>query len=238
MNLLNKLTIKNLILNKKRTIVTIMGIILSVALITAVSSMYASGISSLINFEINRSGNYHAHFKNVPASSLATFKNNLGVSKILITKDLGYASINSENPDKPYAFIKAYTKDSLDNLSVNLTEGRLPENESEIIIPSSLGGYIVSSIGEKAFFGKIMMTSVIMPEGITYIGNNAFSGCLMLESVKIPETVTYLGNGCFTSCSELESVILNNSISSIFSKIFNKQSSSTSKFITSSYKSK
>lgn len=93
--------------------------------------------------------------------------------------------------------------------------------ESEIIIPSSLGGYIVSSIGEKAFFGKIMMTSVIMPEGITYIGNNAFSGCLMLESVKIPETVTYLGNGCFTSCSELESVILNNSISSIPDNCFN-----------------
>ncbi len=159
MNLLNKLTIKNLILNKKRTIVTIMGIILSVALITAVSSMYASGISSLINFEINRSGNYHAHFKNVPASSLATFKNNLGVSKILITKDLGYASINSENPDKPYAFIKAYTKDSLDNLSVNLTEGRLPENESEIIIPTHLktngrlelkvGDTITLNVGER-----------------------------------------------------------------------------------------
>ena len=51
MSLLNKLTIKNLLLNKKRTIVTIIGIILSVALITAVSSMYASGIQTLINYE-------------------------------------------------------------------------------------------------------------------------------------------------------------------------------------------
>ena len=48
MNLLNKLTTKNLTLNKKRTIVTIIGIILSVALITAVASMYASGIQMLI----------------------------------------------------------------------------------------------------------------------------------------------------------------------------------------------
>ena len=59
MDLLNKLTIKNLKLNKKRTIVTIIGIILSVALITAVASMYSSGIKSLINFETREKGNFH-----------------------------------------------------------------------------------------------------------------------------------------------------------------------------------
>ncbi len=93
--------------------------------------------------------------------------------------------------------------------------------ESEIIIPSSLGGYVVTSIGEQAFFGKIMMNSVILPEGITYIGDNAFSGCLSLQSIEIPETVTYLGNGCFTSCPELKSVVLNDSISSIPDNCFN-----------------
>lgn len=51
MNLLNKLTIKNLKLNRKRSIVTIIGIMLSVALITAVASIYASGIQSLIKYE-------------------------------------------------------------------------------------------------------------------------------------------------------------------------------------------
>ena len=49
MDLLNKLTIKSLKLNKKRTIVTIIGIMLSVALITAVATMYSSAIKSLIN---------------------------------------------------------------------------------------------------------------------------------------------------------------------------------------------
>ena len=47
MDLLKKLTIKNLKLNKKRTIVTIIGIMLSVALITAVASMYNSCILHL-----------------------------------------------------------------------------------------------------------------------------------------------------------------------------------------------
>ena len=54
MNLLNKLTIKNLKLNKKRTIVTIIGIMLSVALITAVSSMFFSVKTSFINYEKNK----------------------------------------------------------------------------------------------------------------------------------------------------------------------------------------
>ena len=51
MNLLNKLTKKNLILNKKRTTVTIIGIILSVALITALASLIISFNKSLLVFE-------------------------------------------------------------------------------------------------------------------------------------------------------------------------------------------
>lgn len=62
MTLLNKLTIKNLKLNRKRTIVTIIGIMLSVALITAVASMYASGIKSLIKYETIIKGDFHTPF--------------------------------------------------------------------------------------------------------------------------------------------------------------------------------
>ena len=70
MTLLNKLTIKNLKLNKKRTIVTIIGIMLSVALITAVASMYASGIKSLIKYETLIKGDFHTAFYNVPTSDI------------------------------------------------------------------------------------------------------------------------------------------------------------------------
>ena len=138
MNLLNKLTIKNLKLNKKRTIVTIIGIMLSVALITAVASMYASGIKSLITFEIRDQGNFHASFYNVPISELYTFENNRSIETINIIKGIGYAKIDSKNPDKPYACIKALTKESLENLSINLVKGRLPENDNEIVIPTHL----------------------------------------------------------------------------------------------------
>lgn len=138
MNLLNKLTIKNLKLNKKRTIVTIIGIMLSVALITAVASIYASGIKSLIKFETHEKGNFHTVFYDVPAQDIDVFEKNRNIEKVFITKNIGYAKIDSKNEYKPYAYIKAFSKDSLNNLSVKLVEGRLPENENEIVIPTHL----------------------------------------------------------------------------------------------------
>lgn len=138
MTLLNKLTIKNLKLNKKRTIVTIIGIMLSVALITAVASMYASGIKSLIKYETLIKGDFHTAFYNVPISDIDKFVNNRNIEKLNITEGLGYAKIDSKNEDKPYAYLKGFTKDALNNLSVRLVKGRLPENTNEIVIPTHL----------------------------------------------------------------------------------------------------
>ena len=138
MTLLNKLTIKNLKLNKKRTIVTIIGIMLSVALITAVASMYASGIKSLIKYEAIIKGDFHTAFYNVPTSDIDKFVNNRNIEKLNITEGLGYAKVDSKNEDKPYAYLKGFTKDALNNLSVRLVKGRLPENTNEIVIPTHL----------------------------------------------------------------------------------------------------
>ena len=138
MNLLNKLTIKNLKLNKKRTVVTIIGIMLSVALITAVASMYASGIKSLIDYETKLKGNFHTVFYNVPVSDMDKFENNRNIETLNITKGIGYAKVDSKNEDKPYAYIKGFTKESLNNLSIRLVNGRLPENDNEIVIPTHL----------------------------------------------------------------------------------------------------
>lgn len=138
MTLLNRLTIKNLKLNKKRTIVTIIGIMLSVALITAVASMYASGIKSLIKYETLIKGDFHTAFYNVPTGDIDKFINNRNIEKLNITEGLGYAKIDSKNEDKPYAYLKGFTKDALNNLSIRLVNGRLPENTNEIVIPTHL----------------------------------------------------------------------------------------------------
>lgn len=152
MNLLNKLTIKNLKLNKKRTIVTIIGIMLSVALITAVTTIYVSGLKSLVTYEKLVKGNYHVEFLNVPLNDVTKIKNNLGVDKVFLTQEVGYAKINeSKNVNKPYAYILAFDKDSLKNLSVSLIEGRLPENSDEIVISNHLlsNGRVKLKVGEE-----------------------------------------------------------------------------------------
>lgn len=151
MNILNKLTIKNLKLNKKRNIATIIGIMLSVALITAVATMYSSSIKSLIKFETHEKGNFHVAYYRVPEEEVKSLINNRKIEDVYLTQDIGYAKLeNSKNAYKPYAFVKAFTKTSLENLSVKLTEGRLPENESEIVIPTHLktNGRVVLNIGD------------------------------------------------------------------------------------------
>lgn len=159
MSLFKKLTYKNLSLNKKRTIVTIIGITLSVALLTAVCTMYASLLSSLVSFETKEKGNFHVSFRNVPINEVEEIKNNRQVKEVFLTTDIGYAKINSQNEDKPYAFVKGFTDGSLKNLAINLVSGRLPLNEEEIVIPSHLktngrlelniGEYITLDVGER-----------------------------------------------------------------------------------------
>ncbi len=151
MNILNKLTLKNLKLNKKRSIVTIIGIILSVALITAVSSMVSSFKSSMINYEKEMRGNYHYIFSNVPSTDLQYFENSRYFASYSITKEIGYAKLTqSANEYKPYAYIIEMDKQSLKNTGIILKEGRLPENSNEIVIPRHLktNGRIDYKVGD------------------------------------------------------------------------------------------
>ena len=152
MDLLRRLTIKNLLLNKKRTIVTIVGIILSVALITAVASMYMSAIGSLIAYEIRYKGDYHVEFRGVPVEDIESFEKNKDIEKMYLTQDIGYSELKeSQNDYKPYVFVKAFSESSMKNLAVNLTEGRLPQNENEILIPTHLktNGRVEFHVGDE-----------------------------------------------------------------------------------------
>lgn len=151
MDLLNKLTIKNLKLNKKRTIVTIIGIMLSVALLAAVSIVYTSALKSLEIYEEYLQGNYHAQFQDVDKNDLNKFKDNDAFEHYYLTEKIGYSEIESKNPDKPYAYLEAYDEDSLKNVLVKLQKGRLPKNDSEIVIPTTLktNGRNELTIGDK-----------------------------------------------------------------------------------------
>ena len=134
MNILNELTIKNLKLNKKRTIVTIVGIVLSVALICAVAGMVTSFQATLVNIAITDGGNRHLTIENVSKKDLKYFTNNSHVKSIYLTETLGYAKYDNMNEYKPYAYILGYTKEAFDNTTLKLVSGRLPQDSGEIVV--------------------------------------------------------------------------------------------------------
>ncbi len=152
MELLNRLTIKNLKLNKKRTIVTIIGIILSTALITGVATLVSSFQKSIVEYEIRQVGNYHYQFMNVPKEELKYIENNRNVEKFYMTQNIGYSKLEGiQNENKPYLYLIGFSQEAIDNLKVNLLEGRFPKNENEIVISKHIqtNGKVDLRIGDE-----------------------------------------------------------------------------------------
>ena len=98
----------------------------------------------------------------------------------------------------------------------------------DLVIPSTLGGYPVTSIGKFAFWCCSGLKSVTIPSSVTSIGESAFSGCSGLKSVTIPSSVTSIGWSAFSGCSGLKSVTIPSSVTSIDSSAFSRCSGLTS----------
>ncbi|MEG1582027.1 MAG: leucine-rich repeat domain-containing protein, partial [Clostridia bacterium] len=77
---------------------------------------------------------------------------------------------------------------------------------TEIVIPSTIAGIPVTSIGVSAFRGCTGLTSITIPSSVTTIGSWAFYECTRLVSVTIPSSVTEIGMGVFQNCIGLMSV--------------------------------
>ncbi len=73
----------------------------------------------------------------------------------------------------------------------------------------------VIEIPDKFFKDWGQLSSIILPEGLSYIGSFAFMNCVSLVAVSIPK-VSYIGNGAFNGCSSLKSIIIPDSISGVF----------------------
>ena len=85
----------------------------------------------------------------------------------------------------------------------------------ELVIPDTIGGNPVTSIGDYAFNGCTSLTSITIGNGVTSIGEGAFIDCRSLTSITIPDGVTSIGDDLFTNCSSLTSVTIGNGVTSI-----------------------
>lgn len=136
MNILNKLTQKHLVMNKKRTIVTIIGIILSTALMVGIGLLLSTFREVMIEDIISYKGDYNARITDVSKNNISIINNNTNVKKYITRNYLGYDKINYNEEIIEYFKVYSITPKYMEHLTI--VSGRLPENSKEVVIPEYL----------------------------------------------------------------------------------------------------
>ena len=138
MNILHRFTRKSLLANRSRTLVTIIGIILSMALFTAVIEGAYSGQQFLIRSVEEKDGRWLVFDAELTQKQADELRRTDGIADSAVWQEVGWGEIGSSNEYKPYLLVESIDDGIEDMLSVRLISGRLPENENEILLPAHL----------------------------------------------------------------------------------------------------
>lgn len=146
MNLYTSLTLRYLKENKKRTIVTIIGIILSTSLICGIGNIFESFMDYQIRETINRKGAFHATFHDIKKEDVDKITKSSGISKSSISDNLGYSKLSNEK--KNLVQVKAFDKEGFEGYQIKLKEGRFPTNSNEIVLSERAMPLIDKKVGD------------------------------------------------------------------------------------------
>ena len=168
MSILNDLTIKNLKLNKKRTIVTSVGIILSTALMVGIGLLFSSFQDYMIRETISYNGKYEAEYGDVSLDKLNSIDKK--DFSYFYQKAIGFSKFDSANEYKPYIYISSVDKEYFKEL--HLISGRFAENDSELVISNHIntnGGasYKIGDIITLKYGERVI-------EGVNTLANNEY----------------------------------------------------------------
>lgn len=197
MKLLNKLTLKNLRLNKVRTAVTIIGIMLSAALITVVSGMALSGRQTMIDAQMVYGGNYDVALDIIDNSVIETARNNRNVENAFYKERLGYARTKNADGEICDYSVLAMSENTYGNcFKIDLIKGKFPTNSGETVVTKAFktqDGKDVK-IGDKITLDVGVLTdkdsNVLDEEGIHNLLQKDFNKCSIIDTVKRTYTVT------------------------------------------------
>ena len=151
MKIFRKYTLKSLTKNRTRTLVTIIGIILSAAMFAAVTTFVASLQAYMLNFIIATDGPWVGKIAGLPREEMGRLETSNEVSEVMFLENVGYAALaDSQNDYKPYLFVGAYSQSFAKDMPIYLTSGRMPADSTEIILPDHLAtnGGIKHQIGD------------------------------------------------------------------------------------------
>lgn len=133
------ITSKYLKVQKKRSVLTVIGIILSVALITGVGAIFMSMFDAQMRVTIRENGSYHAAVKNVPGDKVGLLCQNAGLDTAGVAENMGFAAYatnrNSQSyPPYKYLSVMALDGNAMTLLPYELEEGRMPTADGELAV--------------------------------------------------------------------------------------------------------
>ncbi|AZV55766.1 FtsX-like permease family protein [Clostridium sp. AWRP] len=222
MNSYKEITNKYLKHNKKRTMLTILGVILSVALITAVGLFIKSLQNSFVESAIKQNGSYHVKIQKMTADDYSQLKANPKIEKVGIQEKW----FESNLKDGKKIEINKYNKSALEFLpkSYNTVKGRLPEKEGEIAVENWAFSYMKgdTKIGDTIKFKtdqgeekKFKITGIIQNQAETQYNGTAlgmtYSTIFNIEKSAVYVSI-YKKAGISNTVSELSNKFKDNCI--------------------------
>ena len=166
MNVFSKVTLESLKKNRTRTVVTIIGIMLSAAMICASTTFVSSMQNFVLRCEIYSSGDWHGAVYDAAYKDYEDIRDSGKVSSAAYAQVLGYAKIDSANEHKPYLYVLGGDAASgyFETMPVHLLLGTLPKDPTEIILPEhltsngkvnyTLGDTVTLDVGDRTLDGR------------------------------------------------------------------------------------
>lgn len=162
MNVFHRLSLQGLKKNRTQTLVTVIGVLLSAALITGVCTFGVSLLDYMTRGAAAKYGDWHVSFPHTDASSMEKQREDPRVSHVAAFENIGYAWLEgSKNPDKPYLFLAGFPsgfswEEAAGTLPIVLLSGRMPQNSGEILVPA----HVAANGGVEIALGDTLTLSV------------------------------------------------------------------------------
>ena len=202
MNVFHNVTLQSLKKNKTRTVVTIIGIILSAAMICAVTTFASSIQDYLLRGEIYTEGDWHASQLNASYDLFSRLNGTGELETVTAMQQLGYSiAEQSKNEYKPYFYVLGTDDATQELLPIHITGGRFPESGSEILLPDSvltngqahyqIGDVITLNLGDRILDGQ-----KVYQQTPNYYYDNGET-ILCDETIRVRETRSYTVVGLY-----------------------------------------
>ena len=190
MNVLNRVTMKTLRRNRARTVVTIIGVILSAAMFTAVTTFISTMQHYMLASVLSTQGSWHAQLAGLPYDAAGQLRDDPKIKAVAVQQEIGYARLpESQNDYKPYWYIQALDDGSASLLGIRLVEGRMPQNAGELLVPE----HVLTSGGVAVKAGDTLTLSVgdrLADDGSPLTQTNPYNE-EEPETIRIRETKAY-----------------------------------------------